>query len=75
MSFGENLKNVRKQRNITQEELARVIAVEATNEDIENLLNALSLDIQTLLDALETLKRSKEYYAEKEAEKACVIEP
>ena len=27
MSFGENLKNVRKQRNITQEELAEILGV------------------------------------------------
>ncbi len=34
MSFGENLKNVRKQRNITQEELAETLAdVEKNSRD------------------------------------------
>ncbi len=46
-----------------------------TKEDIENLLRALSLDIQTLLDALETLQRSKEYFAKKEAVTECLTEP
>lgn len=40
-----------------------------TKEDMENLLNALSIDIQTLLDALETLQRYQEYFAKQEAEK------
>lgn len=83
MSFGE--KTIYKDTKAVQwckdglvSELLMVadkLVLAETNEDIENLLNALSLDIQTLLDALETLKRSKEYYAEKEAEKECVIEP
>jgi hypothetical protein len=49
-------------------DVAEKLMIASTKEGMENILNTLSLDIQTLLDALETLKISEEYYAEKEAE-------
>lgn len=38
-----------------------------TREDMLNLLGALKMDIETLIDAIDTLKRSTDYFAEKEA--------
>lgn len=39
-----------------------------TDEEIKNLLEAVKLDIDTLLDAIDTLNRSKKYYSSKEEE-------
>ena len=76
MSFGE--KTIYKETKAVQwckdglvRELLTVsdkLVLAETKEDMGNLLKALSLDIQTLLDALETLQRSQEYYAKQEAE-------
>ena len=40
-----------------------------TREDMLNLLEALEMDIETVIDAIETLDTSKAYFAKKEAEK------
>ena len=36
-----------------------------TDEEIKNLLDALKLDIETLIDAIEALENSKAYFAKK----------
>lgn len=38
-----------------------------TKEDIENLLDALTVDIEVVLDHVEALEYSKAYFAKKEA--------
>lgn len=43
------------------------LMIASTKEDITNLLVALKLDIETVLDALEKLEYSKEYFSKKEA--------
>ena len=47
--------------------VAEKLMVASTKEDITNILDALSLDIETVLDVLEKLERSKEYFSKKEA--------
>lgn len=37
-----------------------------TDEEVKNLLDALKLDIETLIDAINTLNRSKKYYSKEE---------
>lgn len=46
--------------------VANKLMLADTDEEIKNLLDALKLDIETLIDAIETLKLSKEYFAKKE---------
>lgn len=48
-------------------DVAEKLMIASTKEDITNLLNALKLDIETVLDVLEKLEHSKEYFAKKEA--------
>lgn len=38
----------------------------STKEDITNLLDALTLDIETVLDVLEKVEHNKEFFAKKE---------
>lgn len=83
MSFGENLKNVRKQRNITQEELAEILGVsrqaiskwESDNgyPETEKLLlisRTLNISLDYLLNDASVLQEKEE--AE---EKSVVIAP
>lgn len=48
--------------------VADKLMVASTKEDITNILGALTLDIETVLDVLEKLEHTKEYFAKKEAE-------
>ena len=49
-------------------DVAEKLMIAATTEDIVNLLNALTLDIQVVLDAVEQSENTKRYFANKEAE-------
>lgn len=49
-------------------DVAAKLMIAATTEDIVNLLNALTLDIQVVLDAVEQSENTKRYFANKEAE-------
>lgn len=49
-------------------DFAEKLMIASTKEDITNLLVALTLDIETVLDALEKLEHSKEYFSKKEVE-------
>jgi hypothetical protein len=49
-------------------DVAEKLMIAATTEDIVNLLNALTLDIQVVLDAVEQSENTKRYFAKKEAE-------
>lgn len=50
-------------------DVAEKLMIAATTEDIVNLLNALTLDIQVVLDAVEQIENSKRYFdKKKEAE-------
>lgn len=49
-------------------DVAEKLVIAATTEDIVNLLNALTLDIQVVLDAVEQTENTKRYFAQKEAE-------
>lgn len=46
--------------------VANKLMLADTDEEINNLLDALKLDIETLIDAMDALKRSKKYFSEKE---------
>lgn len=48
-------------------DVANKLMLADTREDMLNLLGALKMDIETLIDAIDTLKRSTDYFAEKEA--------
>lgn len=48
-------------------DVAEKLMLADTREDMLNLLGALKMDIETLIDAIDTLKRSTDYFAEKEA--------
>lgn len=47
-------------------DVAEKLMIASTKEDITNLLDALTLDIETVLDVLEKLEHNKEYFAKKE---------
>lgn len=49
-------------------EVANKLMIAETTEDIVNLLNALSLDIQVVLDAVEQTENTKKYFAKKKEE-------
>lgn len=49
-------------------DVAEKLMIAATTEDIVNLLNTLTLDIQVVLDAVEQSESAKKYFANKEAE-------
>lgn len=49
-------------------DVAEKLMIAATTEDIVNLLNALTLDIQVVLDAVEQSENTKRYFAKKEEE-------
>lgn len=48
-------------------DVANKLMLADTREDMLNLLGALKMDIETLIDAIDELKRSTDYFAEKEA--------
>lgn len=81
MSFGENLKNVRKQRGVTQEELAEILGVsrqaiskwesDSGYPETEKLLvisKTLNISIDYLLNDVTVMKEK-----EKTEEKKCCI--
>lgn len=83
MSFGENLKNVRKQRGITQEELAEILGVskqaiskwESDNaypetEKLPAISNTLNISIDYLLNDISIMEEK-----EKTEEKSVVYAP
>ena len=83
MSFGENLKNVRKQRNITQEELAEILGVsrqaiskwESDNgypetEKLIAISKTLNISIDYLLNDISVMEEK-----EKAEEKSVVYAP
>lgn len=49
-------------------DVAEKLMIASTTEDIVNLLNALTLDIQVVLDAVEQSENTKRYFAKKEEE-------
>lgn len=49
-------------------DVAEKLMLADTREEMLNLLDALKMDIETVIDAIETLERSKKYFAEREEE-------
>lgn len=48
-------------------DVAEKLMIASTMEDITNLLDALTLDIETVIDVLEKLEHNKKFFAKKEA--------
>lgn len=48
--------------------VADKLLIADTREDMINLLEALKMDIETVIDAIDALDNSRRYFAKKEAE-------